>query len=129
MVFCVGLTKQLDLYSDIDKIRDGISEKLGIFASLVMGFIICVAISISYGWKLSLVVLACVPVLMFCNHFVLKASFLFLNQNPPSYQKISRALDSNNPNHQGIGLILWSWFCGGGSVEVNSNCAGLWGRE
>lgn len=37
-----------------------------------MGFIICVGISISFGWKLSLVVLACVPVLIFCNHFVLK---------------------------------------------------------
>ena len=47
---------------------------MGIFLSLVLGFIICVGISISYGWKLSLVVLACIPVLMLCNHFVLKVS-------------------------------------------------------
>lgn len=62
--------------SDIDKIRDGISEKLGMFSSLAMSFVICIGVSIAYGWKLSLVVLACVPVLIFCNYFVLKVSRL-----------------------------------------------------
>lgn len=68
----VSFNNIFSLFSDIDKIRDGIAERLGNGASLVFGFVICVAVSISYGWKLSLVTLALVPVLVFCNHFVLR---------------------------------------------------------
>ncbi|XP_059619981.1 multidrug resistance protein homolog 65 [Phlebotomus argentipes] len=60
------------LTDDIDKIRDGVSEKLGMFLMLMLTFIICIIISLVYGWKLSLVILACLPVLIVCNFFVLK---------------------------------------------------------
>ncbi|GAB0096239.1 Multidrug resistance protein homolog 65 [Sergentomyia squamirostris] len=60
------------LTDDIDKIRDGMSEKLGMFLMLMLTFLICIIISLVYGWKLSLVILACLPVLIVCNFFVLK---------------------------------------------------------
>lgn len=53
--------------------------------SLVLGFVICVGISISYGWKLSLVVLACVPVLILCNHFVLKVQTALTTKELDAY--------------------------------------------
>ncbi|XP_055687209.1 multidrug resistance protein homolog 65 [Lutzomyia longipalpis] len=60
------------LTDDIDKIRDGMSEKVGMFLMLMLTFLICIIISLVYGWKLSLVILACLPVLIVCNFFVLK---------------------------------------------------------
>lgn len=78
------LNKELSS-SDIDKIRDGISEKLGIFSTLVMGFVISAIMSLCYGWKLTLVVLACVPVLILSNYFVLKVQTALTKKELDSY--------------------------------------------
>lgn len=40
-----------------------------------MGFIISVIVSLSYGWKLTLVILVCVPVLMLSNYVILKVNY------------------------------------------------------
>lgn len=59
-------------YSDAEKIRDGISEKVGHFIYLVIGFIITVGISFAYGWKLTLAVSAYIPIVIVLNYFVAK---------------------------------------------------------
>ncbi|XP_030385210.1 multidrug resistance protein homolog 65 isoform X2 [Scaptodrosophila lebanonensis] len=57
---------------DIEKIRDGISEKVGHFLYLIVGFIITVAISFAYGWKLTLAVSAYIPLVIVLNYYVAK---------------------------------------------------------
>lgn len=47
--------------SDLDKLKEGIGEKLSIFIYLLMSFIISVIFSFFYGWKLTLVILSCAP--------------------------------------------------------------------
>lgn len=61
-------------YRDIEKIRDGIAEKVSHFLYLVMGFVICVVISFVYGWKLSLVVISYVPIVMITNTVIGKVN-------------------------------------------------------
>ncbi|EDW79334.1 uncharacterized protein Dwil_GK13588 [Drosophila willistoni] len=57
---------------DIEKIRDGISEKVGHFLYLIVGFIITVAISFAYGWKLTLAVSSYIPLVIVVNIYVAK---------------------------------------------------------
>jgi len=59
-------------HSDIEKIRDGISEKVGHFVYLIVGFIITVAISFGYGWKLTLAVSSYIPLVILLNYYVAK---------------------------------------------------------
>lgn len=61
---------------DIDKIREGIAEKVSHFLWLVMGFIICVSLSFYYGWELSLVVISYVPIVMVTNTIIGKVRLL-----------------------------------------------------
>lgn len=44
--------------------REGIGEKLSIFIYLLMSFVIAVVFSFIYGWKLTLVILSCAPVIV-----------------------------------------------------------------
>lgn len=46
------------------------------FTSFLMGFIISVIIACIYGWKLTLVVLSCVPVLLLSNYIVLRVRIM-----------------------------------------------------
>ncbi|XP_031626047.1 multidrug resistance protein homolog 65 [Contarinia nasturtii] len=55
---------------DIEKIRDGIAEKVSHFLFLVIGFMICVVMSFIYGWKLSLVVISYVPIVILTNYII-----------------------------------------------------------
>lgn len=59
---------------DIDKIREGIAEKVSHFLWLIMGFIICVSLSFYYGWELSLVVISYVPIVIVTNTIIGKVS-------------------------------------------------------
>lgn len=68
----------MSYYRDIEKIRDGIAEKVSHFLFLIMGFVICVVISFLYGWKLSLVVISYVPIVMITNTVIGKVC----NWNP-----------------------------------------------
>lgn len=65
---------------DIDKIREGIAEKVSHFLWLIMGFIICVSLSFYYGWELTLVVISYVPIVMVTNAIIGKVLCIFLPQ-------------------------------------------------
>uniref|UniRef100_A0A182J704 ABC-type xenobiotic transporter n=1 Tax=Anopheles atroparvus TaxID=41427 RepID=A0A182J704_ANOAO len=57
---------------DLDKLKEGIGEKLSIFTYLVMSFVISVIFSFFYGWKLTLVILSCAPIIILATAFVAK---------------------------------------------------------
>lgn len=57
---------------DIEKIRTGIGERLSHFLILAIGFCYFIAISFSYGWELSLVVIGYVPIIFVTNTVISK---------------------------------------------------------
>ncbi|XP_014474963.1 PREDICTED: multidrug resistance protein homolog 49 isoform X2 [Dinoponera quadriceps] len=57
---------------DLDKMKDGMGEKLGIFINLVSSFTASIVISFVYGWKLTLVVLSCAPTIVIATAVVAK---------------------------------------------------------
>ncbi|CAD7078234.1 unnamed protein product [Hermetia illucens] len=60
------------LADNLDKMKDGIGEKLVFFTFLVASFIMSIIFSFFYGWKLTLVVLSCAPLIIFSTAFVAK---------------------------------------------------------
>lgn len=52
--------------------KEGIGEKLAIFVYLTTSFISSVIISFVYGWKLTLVVLSCAPIIIIATAIVAK---------------------------------------------------------
>lgn len=60
------------MHSDLDKLKEGIGEKLSIFIYLLMSFVISVVFSFFYGWKLTLVMMTCAPVIILCTAVVAK---------------------------------------------------------
>lgn len=48
----------------MERYREGIGEKIPMLIYLVMSFVTAVIISFCYGWELTLVVLACAPVVI-----------------------------------------------------------------
>jgi ATP-binding cassette subfamily B (MDR/TAP) protein 1 len=59
--------------------QDGIGEKMGIFVYLLTTFIISVIMSFIHGWKLTLVILCCAPVMIFAQAIVAKVIMKFRN--------------------------------------------------
>ncbi|XP_020291871.1 multidrug resistance protein homolog 49 isoform X2 [Pseudomyrmex gracilis] len=57
---------------DLDKMKDGIGEKLGIFTYLMSSFFASIIVSFIYGWKLTLVVLSCAPFIVIATAVVAK---------------------------------------------------------
>ncbi|KAI6172067.1 P glycoprotein 16 [Aphelenchoides besseyi] len=57
-----GLTTQLS--DGIDRIKDGIGDKLGLTFTLTVQFIGGMTVAFSYSWKMSLVLLAILPVML-----------------------------------------------------------------
>ncbi|XP_002061354.3 multidrug resistance protein homolog 49 [Drosophila willistoni] len=57
---------------DLDKLKEGIGEKVAIVTFLFMTFIIGIVASFVYGWKLTLVVLTCCPVIILAGSVVAK---------------------------------------------------------
>lgn len=57
---------------DLDKMKEGIGEKVAIFINLVSSFTTSIIISFIYGWKLTLVVLSCAPVIVIATAVVAK---------------------------------------------------------
>ncbi|XP_033149531.1 LOW QUALITY PROTEIN: multidrug resistance protein homolog 65 [Drosophila busckii] len=70
---------------DIEKIRDGISEKVGHFLYLIVGFIITVGISFGYGWKLTLAVSCYIPLVIAVNYYVAKIQGTLTAREQESY--------------------------------------------
>ncbi|CAL1272518.1 unnamed protein product [Larinioides sclopetarius] len=48
---------------DLQRIQDGIGEKVGICISFLSSTVLCIAVGLYYGWKLGLVILSVTPVL------------------------------------------------------------------
>lgn len=59
-------------YRDLDKMKEGIGEKVGIFSFLIMTFVFGIIASFFYGWKLTLVVLICCPFIIISTAMVAK---------------------------------------------------------
>ncbi|KAH8297255.1 hypothetical protein KR044_008793 [Drosophila immigrans] len=57
---------------DLDKVKEGIGEKVAIVTFLIMTFIMGIVASFIYGWKLTLVVLSCSPFIMVATAMVAK---------------------------------------------------------
>lgn len=51
-------------FSDLERIRTGIGEKVSIFIFLIMIFVFSVTAAFIYGWKLTLVTLSCAPIIV-----------------------------------------------------------------
>lgn len=49
---------------DVEKIRAGIAEQASHFLFMVFGFVVFIVIAFVYGWKLSLMVCAYLPILI-----------------------------------------------------------------
>lgn len=58
------------IFSDVEKIRDAISEKVSQFVCLALQSLSCVVLSFAYGWELSLVVISYLPIVMISNTFI-----------------------------------------------------------
>ncbi|KAH8236955.1 hypothetical protein KR038_001099 [Drosophila bunnanda] len=55
---------------DLDKLKEGIGEKVVIVVFLIMTFVIGIVSAFVYGWKLTLVVLSCVPFIIVATSVV-----------------------------------------------------------
>ena len=65
--------------------KDGISEKLGIFTYLLVSFISSVIVSFIYGWKLTLVMLSCTPIIVIATAMVAKVQSSLTAQELNAY--------------------------------------------
>lgn len=73
--------------SDLDKLKEGIGEKLSIFIYLMMSFIISVIFSFFYGWKLTLVILSCAPLIIISTAVVAKMQSSLTEKELKSYSR------------------------------------------
>lgn len=73
--------------SDLDKLKEGIGEKLSIFIYLLMSFIISVVFSFFYGWKLTLVILSCAPVIIASTAVVAKVQSSLTEKELKAYSR------------------------------------------
>lgn len=71
----------------MDKLKEGIGEKLSIFIYLLMSFIISVIFSFFYGWKLTLVILSCAPLIIISTAVVAKMQSSLTEKELKSYSK------------------------------------------
>lgn len=65
-------------FRDLDKLQNGIGEKVGIFVYLITSFIFSIIISFIYGWELTLVMSSCTPVIIIATAIVAKVIILLL---------------------------------------------------
>ncbi|KAK1131154.1 hypothetical protein K0M31_017447 [Melipona bicolor] len=72
---------------DLDKMKDGIGEKLGVFTYLMVSFVSSIVISFVYGWKLTLVVLSCAPIIVIATAVVAKVQSSLTAQELNAYGK------------------------------------------
>ncbi|XP_067631071.1 multidrug resistance protein homolog 49 isoform X2 [Eurosta solidaginis] len=70
---------------DLEKIKEGIGEKVAIFAFLIMTFIWGVFFSFIYGWLLTLVVCTCCPFIILATAMVAKIQGTFTEKELKAY--------------------------------------------
>lgn len=71
----------------MDKLKEGIGEKLSIFTYLLMSFFSSVVVSLFYGWKLTLVILSCAPLIVLSTAFVAKMQASLTEKELKSYSR------------------------------------------
>lgn len=71
----------------MDKLKEGIGEKLAIFIYLLMSFVISVIFSFFYGWKLTLVILSCAPLIIISTAVVARMQSSLTEKELKSYSK------------------------------------------
>lgn len=100
---------ELIICSDLDKLKEGIGEKLSIFTYLVMSFTISVIFSFFYGWKLTLVILSCAPIIILATAIVAKVCDKSVLNSHYIANKLHFFSDAKHVNRKGIEGIFFSW--------------------
>lgn len=72
------VTPSFQISSDIEKIRDGISEKVSHFLYYTVGFVTTFVVSMIYGWKLTLAVSVYLPIVIVVNIIIAKVRRVFI---------------------------------------------------
>lgn len=67
-----GDSKTVCFSRDLNKMKEGLNEKIAIFVFLIMSFVIAIVASFIYGWELTLVVLASCPLIIISTALVAK---------------------------------------------------------
>ncbi|CAK9804633.1 Multidrug resistance protein homolog 49 [Anthophora quadrimaculata] len=98
---------------DLDKMKDGIGEKLGVFTYLMVSFISSIIISFVYGWKLTLVVLSCAPIIVIATAVVAKV------QSSLTAQELSAYGQAGNVAEEVLGAIRTVIAFNGEQKEVD----------
>lgn len=109
MAYCITT---LILSRDLDKMKEGISEKLGIFTYLMVSFISSIIISFIYGWKLTLVVLSCAPIIVIATAIVAKV------QSSLTARELNAYGQAGSVAEEVLGAIRTVVAFGGEKVEV-----------
>ena len=65
-------------FSDVEKIRDGLSDKVGMCIQWIASFLSGFVIAFVYEWRLSLVILATSPLLAIAGYAFSKVDRFFL---------------------------------------------------
>lgn len=62
----------LSFLSDLEKLKEGIADKLGIYIFNASMFVVCMILAFCYGWKLTLVIMTGAPLIIFSTIFMVK---------------------------------------------------------
>uniref|UniRef100_A0A1I8NNJ9 ABC-type xenobiotic transporter n=1 Tax=Stomoxys calcitrans TaxID=35570 RepID=A0A1I8NNJ9_STOCA len=72
---------------DLNKMKEGINEKIAIFVYLIMTFVIGILASFIYGWKLTLVVLITCPLIIVSTAMVAKIQSSLTEKELKAYSR------------------------------------------
>ncbi|XP_071445843.1 multidrug resistance protein homolog 49-like isoform X2 [Hetaerina americana] len=72
---------------DLNKLKDGIGEKVGMVVFLSVSFLASIVVSFMYGWKLTLVILSIMPVLVVATAIVGKLQASLTEKELKAYGK------------------------------------------
>uniref|UniRef100_T1JND3 ABC transmembrane type-1 domain-containing protein n=1 Tax=Strigamia maritima TaxID=126957 RepID=T1JND3_STRMM len=73
--------------ADLNKLQDGIGEKLGMFIFFMSNFVVDMVIAFVYGWKLTLVILSAMPLLTIATAAFMKIQNTMTNDELKAYSK------------------------------------------
>ena len=69
---------------DLNKLQEGIGEKIGMLFFLVSTFVLSILMAFHYGWQLTLLLLSMIPMMGLATFFLSKVqvSFVFIVRCP-----------------------------------------------
>ena len=75
IIFCFQIFQnKIYHFSDVNKVVEGIGDKIGNFFQWFSCFLAGIVIGFAYGWKLTLVILAFGPILVICGGWMTMVS-------------------------------------------------------